>query len=644
MISCHNLWAQPFRCTGDLILTVAPEATESRFYTIDIQNNPEPQIIFNEFSTEPTPYINAIGYRRVDNYVYGIAPNTRDLYRIDANGNATFLSSIEELNPSNNYNAGDVSPDGQFLVLLSGRATSFPWRNVELILIDLQSNDYNTAVIPIITLSGEVVYSLDIAFDPLTGQLYGYDGHAGRLLLIQLSSGEINDLAFQATGTINAMASLFFDSFGNLYGYAKHLGEQGIKAFYKIDKNSGALEFVLEGPLASASDGCSCPYRIELLKSVQPSETVSCSEVLYTFSLANATNAIQENIRFEDIFPPGFEVLEITGNTYNGQIQGLNTGTLIIDNMSVSPGIDSFQVRVAIGDIPPGVYANQASLNNLSIAIGSTELSDDPTTILLDDPTNLEVLPLEVIPEDQLLDLCPGDTLLIDASLPEGIFEYTWEDGSNNPLRPVFESGIYTILIENECETFEVIYIVEAINPDLELDLGADLEVNLGESILIHPSISGTASIYYNWNSNNDQTLSCTNCPVLEVIPTDDATYTLTILDDNGCSQSDAINVFVNKDYKIFVPNIFTPNGDGINDRFFIQGQENIKIKSFRIFDRWGSLVYAKNNVPVSDETAGWDGYIKDKKAPTAVFVWLAEVEFIDGKQKKFSGDVAVVY
>lgn len=466
MITFQEIWAQPFRCTGDLILTTSEEAIQSRFYTIEIENDPVPEIFFDEFSTAPAPYINGIGYRRTDNYVYGYGPNTEGLYQIDANGNADFLATINGIDPGKNYNAGDVSPDGKYLVLVSGVASSFPWRSEELILIDLQSGDYATTIIPISTLSGEVVYTLDIAFDPFTGQLYGYDGHEGRLLIIQLSSGEVNDLAFPAQGEINAMAALFFDAFGNLYGYAKHLGEQGIKAFYKIDKNTGAQQFLLEGPLASASDGCSCPYRLELLKTVEPLESTPCSEVVYTFTIANATDNVQQNIRFEDFFPPGFEVLEVLGNTFEGQIQGINAGALVIENMEIQPGIDSFQVRVAIGDIAPGIYANQAELNNLSIVIGSTELSDDPNTLREDDPTDLEILPLEVLVEDQVLELCPGDSLVLETGVSAELFDFLWDNGSEDSIRIVDQPGTYTVLIENECETLELTFVVEAISPD----------------------------------------------------------------------------------------------------------------------------------------------------------------------------------
>ncbi|MBK9793182.1 MAG: PKD domain-containing protein [Sphingobacteriales bacterium] len=98
----------------------------------------------------------------------------------------------------------------------------------------------------------------------------------------------------------------------------------------------------------------------------------------------------------------------------------------------------------------------------------------------------------------------------------------------------------------------------------------------------------------------------------------------------------------------VYIPNVFTPNNDGKNDYFTVYGGVNVKrINNLKIFDRWGEMVFDKNNFPPNLEIEGWDGSIKhkDNSTPfnTAVFVYSAEVEFINGEKEIFKGDVTLI-
>ncbi|MFT5167037.1 MAG: gliding motility-associated-like protein [Saprospiraceae bacterium] len=644
ILGSTDLFAQPFSCTGDFILAISTNGLDSRFYNVSINNTQGNSISFDEFSTQPGPYLNAIGYRRFENYVYGIAPITKDLYRIDASGNTTFLHHFDEFDDTKSYNAGDISIDGRYLVLLSGISTSLPWRNDELVLIDLESPDYTTTVLPLTTISGGVVYSLDIAFHPITGELYGYDGLAGRLFKIQLFNGEADDVSFPATGVINSMAALFFDAFGNLYGYAQHLGEPGIKAFYQIDILNGDLDFKLEGPNASGTDGCSCPYGMELLKSVEPRITTACSEVEYTFVIANTSDFLQSSVNFMDEFPSGFEILAVSGNTYNGQVNGVNSTSLSITNMNITPGIDSFKVRIGIGEVPPDFYANQAKLTNLSLSLGEVEVSDDPSTIAIDDSTSLEVFSYAEEGEiNHFFELCPGEFLTLDAALVNGIYDYLWDNGSTDPAIVITEGGTYKVVASNECELLTVIFTIAEISPGFSMELGGNQIISLGESISLLPIISNGIGLIYNWSSYNGQYLECDNCSTQSFLPFESDHYFLTVTDANGCSLSDSMEVIVNQAYNIYVPNVFTPNGDGINDLLFINGINGTMVTYFRIYNRWGGLVFEAKDFPANESAFGWDGYIKGKEIPSGVFIWIAKVRFVDGEVRRFQGDVTVL-
>jgi gliding motility-associated-like protein len=96
--------------------------------------------------------------------------------------------------------------------------------------------------------------------------------------------------------------------------------------------------------------------------------------------------------------------------------------------------------------------------------------------------------------------------------------------------------------------------------------------------------------------------------------------------------------------YRIFVPNAFSPEGDGVNDFFSIFTNQDTKIiLQLNIYDRWGELIFSKENFAPNQESLGWDGTYRSKKAQPGVYTYWAKVEFIDGEKRFISGDVVLV-
>ena len=119
----------------------------------------------------------------------------------------------------------------------------------------------------------------------------------------------------------------------------------------------------------------------------------------------------------------------------------------------------------------------------------------------------------------------------------------------------------------------------------------------------------------------------------------------MTIINESGCVTEDDIQVRVNKDRLIYIPNIFTPNDDGFNDFFMIYGGRGVElVRSFRVFNRWGEIVFeAENFDPKTPSTEyGWDGMFRQERMNPAVFVYVAEVIFIDGRVELYKGDVTL--
>ena len=120
--------------------------------------------------------------------------------------------------------------------------------------------------------------------------------------------------------------------------------------------------------------------------------------------------------------------------------------------------------------------------------------------------------------------------------------------------------------------------------------------------------------------------------------------YFLEVTSEDGCTDSDSIFITVEKFRRFFAPTAFSPNYDGFNDFFTLfGGPEVAQIKSLMIFNRWGAVVFDGRELSSSDATEGWNGEFNGKILNNGVFIWLAEIEFIDGLVESFSGDVTIV-
>jgi gliding motility-associated-like protein len=96
--------------------------------------------------------------------------------------------------------------------------------------------------------------------------------------------------------------------------------------------------------------------------------------------------------------------------------------------------------------------------------------------------------------------------------------------------------------------------------------------------------------------------------------------------------------------YSAYAPNAFSPNGDGINDRFTVFGGSDLEqIRSLQVFDRWGGLVYQQESLQPNDQDMAWDGKTKGLLAGEGVYVYSAEIVMNDGKFRTLSGKVSLL-
>ncbi len=203
------------------------------------------------------------------------------------------------------------------------------------------------------------------------------------------------------------------------------------------------------------------------------------------------------------------------------------------------------------------------------------------------------------------------------------------------------EAGNYNVFVRdiNDCNVQFNASIVAVSDPSVEL--GDNIIVALGDSVEIEGLVNFTPS-KIEWSPTDF--LSSPDMLRTFVTPEESTTYTLTISDTSGCVATDQIIVLVNRERKVFIPNAFSPDGDGNNDVFYIYGGNDVvRIKNFIVFDRWGNQMFLRDEFLPNDPLFGWDGTFNGRDVSIGVYTYYAEIEFIDGFIEIFKGDVTVV-
>ncbi len=183
-------------------------------------------------------------------------------------------------------------------------------------------------------------------------------------------------------------------------------------------------------------------------------------------------------------------------------------------------------------------------------------------------------------------------------------------------------------------------YVIIYVHPLPTVDAGPDQTITEGSKAQLNAT--GTNINRYWWD--NPSTLSCDSCanPVASMTVT--TRYNVTVSSDFGCLNSDTVTIHIFCDNsQIFVPNSFTPNGDGENDVFYPRGLGVSTIKSFRIYNRWGELLFERSGININDAKNAWDGSYNGNKPKPDVYVWVIDALCESGEPINIKGDVTII-
>jgi gliding motility-associated-like protein len=171
--------------------------------------------------------------------------------------------------------------------------------------------------------------------------------------------------------------------------------------------------------------------------------------------------------------------------------------------------------------------------------------------------------------------------------------------------------------------------------------LPGTLTMAAGFPVMIPATYSSNVASYL-WSPA--ATLSCSNCPQPIANPKFNTTYQVLFTDSNGCRNTGSVTVIVIcKNANVFMPNTFSPNNDGSNDIFYPRGQGINRVKTLRVFNRWGEIVFESKDFPVNDPNYGWSGMYKNNKAQPGVYVYQVEFYCDNGDIIRLEGNISLI-
>ncbi len=287
----------------------------------------------------------------------------------------------------------------------------------------------------------------------------------------------------------------------------------------------------------------------------------------------------------------------------------------------------------------PLVYPSLTTNYKVLVTDGYGCKSTDSVTVMVTQPMDIKA--------PSLVNACIGSQARLTAT---GTDTYYWINGSDlnnvNIANPVTieaaQNKSYTVVGYDAYGCFSDTATVQVVVREKPLVEAGDNQV-IPAGVPVNLSSTANSSIA-NWNWQPSAYLSCTNCAAPVSKLRQSTVYTVTATDHYGCQGTDTVSItVVCKDGLVSVPEVFSPNGDGKNDRFRITAFGVKTITHLVIFSRNGNKVFEKNNVSPLDIDASWNGMYNSTMMPVGTYVYVLQAVCDAGEVYNLKGTVTLV-
>jgi gliding motility-associated-like protein len=209
---------------------------------------------------------------------------------------------------------------------------------------------------------------------------------------------------------------------------------------------------------------------------------------------------------------------------------------------------------------------------------------------------------------------------------------YLSDDTSSAAWIKPITSIDYTVISTNQYGCSDTGVVNVTVHPGGVIFLGDSVSIYPGESYQISPQTNCT---HFTWTPSAGLNNVYISNPI--ATPVVNTSYVVHAMNEFGCKVTDTLHIYVNTESLLDLPNAFVP-GDGPNNLFKIYKRGLATLNYFRIFNRWGNLVYESTNI-----NAGWDGTYKGQPQPFGVYVYDVEAVTSTGVIFRKQGNVTLI-
>jgi hypothetical protein len=367
----------------------------------------------------------------------------------------------------------------------------------------------------------------------------------------------------------------------------------------------------------------------------------------FTFSIDNGQTTSGNGL-FNNLFGGNYIIVvrDVNSCSFRDTVEVIEANNTIVLNVS-STDVSCFGLSDGSATAT-ATTANDPLLYNWSNSLTDPTISNVPAgtySITVTDAIGCTRIANAVVNQPALFSinlganvfLCSGEDALLDAGA-NGT-DYAWSTGDNSQTILVETEGTYYVAVVNSngCVASDT---VEVATATVLVDATADpSNIVERDTTLLTATPSGDITDgNYVWTPS--QNLSCNDCPAPTAQPPITTTYSVTYIDDNGCSATDTITVtVVPGEYYFYMPNAFSPDGNGENEIIF-PIMKGVKQFTWRIWNRWGQMVFECVN---STQPCQWDGKVNGKILDPTVLVWEAVVEFKKPSVERYKGSLTLI-
>ncbi|GAA5220743.1 hypothetical protein GCM10025777_13730 [Membranihabitans marinus] len=329
--------------------------------------------------------------------------------------------------------------------------------------------------------------------------------------------------------------------------------------------------------------------------------------------------------------------LSLEAEVTNISCYGLTDGSIDIEVAGGRPGYSAMwntgSMSLDVEGLRPGNFWVEVSdISGCSI-IRNYSIEEPP------------LLTLDLIDKMDLL--CYGDRdgfIIVDGMGGSGDYTYSISgNGSGGPDFQGLSAGEYVIYLSDENNCQDSINVGLSQPDELFVNIVGDSVLNLGQTVFLQAeSIPDDRMLTWQWQPADQ--VDCEDCQEVIAQPYSNSSFVLIGTDENGCEARDELGFKVYPIRDVGIPNVLIPSRDGPNGSVTVYAGPHVsQVLEFNVFDRWGNLLFTKASFLPNDYTLGWNGLANGEHLMPGVYVYTAEIMYLDGVTKLISGEIVLL-